>query len=96
MSLHATIFMPEDHSRLISKYRPEFVTEMDASTSQDITDRIVPAKCSNTSPNPNGPTVSEQLHLLTDQVDQLRRTSELALEQTKPPIRTFPIANMKQ
>ena len=41
-------------------------------------------------------TVSEQLHLLTTQVDQLRIPSEQALEQTKPLIQTFPLANIKQ
>ena len=93
---HAPIFMPRDGSRLFSIYRPELSTEMDASTSQDITDLILPAKCPKTSPKPNGPTVSEQLHLLTAQVDYLRVTSEQALQQTKPIIRTFLLGNMKQ
>ena len=66
---------------------------MDASTSQDVADSIVPAKNFFGS---NSPTVSEQLHLLTGQVDQLRITSEQALEQTKPLIETFPLANIKQ
>ena len=35
-------------------------------------------------------------HLLTTQVDQLRITSKQALEQTKPLIQTFPLANIKQ
>ena len=69
---------------------------MHASTSQDITDPIVPAKFPKTSSDSNSPTVSEQLHLLTTQVDQLRRTSEQALKQTKPLIQTFPLANIKQ
>ena len=38
----------------------------------------------------------EQLHLLTTQVNQLRKNSEQALEQTKPLIQTFPLANVKQ
>ena len=38
----------------------------------------------------------EQLHLLTTQVDQLRITSEQALEQTKSLIQTFPLADIKQ
>ena len=37
-----------------------------------------------------------QLHLLTTRVDQLRIISEQALEQTKPLIQTFHLANMKQ
>ena len=41
------------------------------------------------------PAVSEHLHLLTAQVDQLQTTSEKALEQTKPLVRTFPLASMK-
>ena len=49
-----------------------------------------------TSPASNNPTVSEQLHLLTTQVNQLRIISEQALEQTKPLIQTFPLANIKQ
>ena len=69
---------------------------MNISTSQDASDPIVPAICPKTSPDSNSPTVSEQLHLLTTQVDQLRITSEQALEQTKPLIQTFPQANKKQ
>ena len=41
---HAPKFLPKDRSRLLSIYRPELQTAMDASTSQDITDPIVPAK----------------------------------------------------
>ena len=69
---------------------------MDASTSRDLGDPNVPAKCPKISWNIKSPTVSEQLHLLTTQVDQLRITSEQALEQRKPLIGTFPLANMKQ
>ena len=69
---------------------------MDASTSQDIIDLTIPAKYPKTSSDSNSPTVSEQLHLLTTQVNQLRKTSEQALEQTKPLIQTFPLANIKQ
>ena len=69
---------------------------MDASTSQDIIDLIIPTKCPETSPDSNSPTVSEQLHLLTTQVKQLRINTEQALEQTKPLIQTFPLANIRQ
>ena len=69
---------------------------MDASTSQDIIDLTVPTKYPKTSPDSNSPTVSEQLHLLTSQVNQLRIDSQQALEQTKPLIQTFPLANIKQ
>ena len=69
---------------------------MDESTSQDIIDLTIPAKYPTTSSDSNSPTVSEQLHLLTTQVNQLRKTSERALEQTKPLIQTFPLANIKQ
>ena len=72
------------------------LTELDASTSQDIIDLIIPTKCAKTSPDPNSPTVSEQLHLLTTQANQLRINSKQALEQTKPLIQTFPLANIKQ
>ena len=68
---------------------------MDASTSQDVADPIVPAKCTKTSVS-NSPTISEQLHLLTTPVDQLRVTSEQALEQAKSLIQTSPPANIKQ
>ena len=57
---------------------------MDASTSQDVADAIVPAKCPKTSSDSKSPIISEQLHLLTTQFDQLRITSDQALEQTKP------------
>ena len=96
LSPHAPIFKPTTHSRLFTIYRPELLTEMDASTSQDIIDLTIPTKCPKTSPDSNNPTVSEQLHLLTTQVNQLRINSEKALEQTKPLIQTFPLANMKQ
>ena len=69
---------------------------MDASTSQDIIDLTIPTECPKTSPDSNSPTVSEQPHLLTTQVNQLRINSEQALEQTKPLIQTFPLANIKQ
>ena len=69
---------------------------MDASTSQHIIDLTIPAKSPKTSSDSNNPTVSEQLHLLTTQVNQLRINSEQALEQTKPLIQTFPLANIKQ
>ena len=48
------------------------------------------------SSDPNSRSVSEQLHLLTTQVNQLRTNSEQALEQTKPLIQTFTLANIKQ
>ena len=69
---------------------------MEASTSQDINDLPIPIKCLKTSPDSNSPTVSEQLHLLTSQVNQLRIDSQQALDQTKPFIQTFPLANIKQ
>ena len=93
---HAPIFYRENSSRLFSIYRPELLIEMDASTFQDNTDPIVPAKCPKASSNSNSPRVSEQLNLLTTRVDQLRLTSKQALEQTKPLIQTFSIANFKQ
>ena len=71
------------------------LTKMDASTSQDIIDLLVPAKCPKVSSDFYSPTVSEQLHKLTNQVDQLRIASEQALELTKPLFWTFPLANMK-
>ena len=92
---HAPIFKPTNCSRLFTIYRPELLTEMDASTSQDTIDLSIPAKCPKTSSHFNSPTVSEQLHLLTTQVNQLRITSEQALERTKPLIQTFPLANIK-
>ena len=69
---------------------------MEASTSQDIIDLTIPTKCPKTSPDSNSPTVSEQLHLLTSQVNQLRIDSQQALDQTKPFTQTFPLANIKQ
>ena len=69
---------------------------MDASTSQVIIDLTIPTKCPKTSPDCNSPTVSEQLHLLTTHVNQLKINSEQALEQTKPLIQIFPLANIKQ
>ena len=69
---------------------------MEASTSQDIIDPTIPTKCPKTSPDSDSPTVSEQLHMLTTQVNQLRINSEQALEQTKPLIQSFPLANIKQ
>ena len=69
---------------------------MDASTSRDIIDLTSPTKCLKTSPDSNSPTVSEQLHLLISQVNQLKIKSEQALEQTKPLVQTFSLANIKQ
>ena len=92
----APIFRPKTRSRIFSIYRPELLTEMDASTSQDIIDLTIPAKSPKISSDSNNLTVSEQLHLLTTQVNQLRINSEQALEQTKPLIQTFPLANIKQ
>ena len=92
----APIFKPTKCSLIFTKYRPELLTEMDASTSQDIIDFTIPAKCSKTSSDSNSPTFSEQPHLLTTQVNQLRTISEQALKQTKPLIQTFPFANIKQ
>ena len=93
---HAPIFKPKNCSRLFTIYRSELLTEMDASTSQDIIDLTIATKCPKTSPDSNSPTVSEQLHLLTTKVNQFRINSEQALEQTKPLIQTFPLANIKQ
>ena len=92
----APIFEPKNRSRLLSINRSELLIAMDASTSEDITDPIVPAKCLKTSWDSNSPTVSEQIHLLTTEVDQLRVTSEQALEQTKPLIQTLPLDNIRQ
>ena len=69
---------------------------MDASTSQDLIDLTIPAKRPKTSSDSNSPTVSNQLHLLTTQFNQLRLISEQALEQTKPLIQTFPLASIKR
>ena len=93
---HAPIFKRTNCSRLFTIYRPELLTEMEASTSQDIIDLTIPTKCPKISPDSNSPTVSEQLHLITSQVSQLRIDSQQALEQRKPLIQTFPLANIKQ
>ena len=93
---HAPVFKPTTCSRLFTIYRAELLAEMEASTSQDIIGLTVPTKCPKTSPDSNSPTVSEQLHLLTSQVNQLRIDSQQALEQIKPLIQTFPLANIKQ
>ena len=96
LSPQAPIFKPKTLSRIFTVYRPELLTEMDVSTSQDIIDLLIPAKSLKVSSDPNSPSVSEQLHLLTTEVNQLRITSEQALEQTKPLIQTFPLANIIQ
>ena len=93
---HESIFKPTTCSRLFTIYRPELLTEMEASTSQDIIDLTIPTKCPKTFPDSNSPTESEQLHLLTSQVNQLRIDSQQALEQTKPSIQTFPLADIMQ
>ena len=95
LSPDAPIFKPTNCSRLFTLYCPELLTEMDASTSQDVIDLTTPTKCLKTSPDSNSPTVSEQLHFLATQVNQLRINSVQALEQT-PLIQTFPLANVKQ
>ena len=93
---HAPIFKPTTCSRILTIYRPDLLTKMEASTSQDIIDLPIPIKCLKTSLDSNSPTVSEQLHLLTSQVNQLKIDSQQALDQTKPFIQTFPLANIKQ
>ena len=93
---HPPIFEPTHCSRLFTIYRPKLLTETDASTSQDIIDLTTPAKCPKTSSASNSPTVSEQLHLLTTQANQLRISSEQAVEQTKPLLQTFQLANIEQ
>ena len=92
----APIFKPKTLSQLFTVYRPELLTEMNISTSQDIIDLTILAKSLKVSSDPNSPSVSEQLPLLTTQVNQLRINSEQALEQTKSLIQTFPLANIKQ
>ena len=93
---HAPIFKPTTCSRLFTIYCPDLLTKMQASTSQHVIDLTIPTKCPKTSPDSNSPTVSEQLHLLASQVNQLRIDSQQALDQTKPFIQTFPLANIKQ
>ena len=93
---YSPIFKPTTCSRLFTIYRPDLRTKVEASTSQDIIDLTIPTKCPKTSPDSNSPTASEQLHLLTSQVNQLRMDSQQALDQTKPFIQTFPLANIKQ
>ena len=73
---HAPISLPKDRSRIFSIHRPELLVAMDASTSQDATDPIVPARYPTISSDFNSATVSDQLRILTTQVDQLRRASE--------------------
>ena len=92
----APIFKPTTCSRLFTIYRPDLLTKMEASTSQDTIDLPIPIKCLKTSPDSDSPTVSEQLHLLTSQFNQLRIDSQQALDQTKPFIQSFPLANIKQ
>ena len=96
LNTHAPIFRPKTRSRIFAIYRSELLIEMDASTSQDVADPIVPANCPKPSSDSNRPTVSEQLHLLTTRVDQLKLSSEQALEQAKPLIQIFPLANIKR
>ena len=96
LNSHAPVFKPTTYSRFFTIYRPDLLTKMEASTSQDVIDLTIPTKCPKTSPDSNSPTVSEQLHLLTSQVNQLRIDSQQALDQTKPFIQTFPSANIKQ
>ena len=93
---HPRKFKPTTYSRLFTIYRPDLLTKLEASTSQDIIDLTIPTKCPKTSPDSNSPTVSEQLHLLTSQFNQLRIDSQQALHQTKPLIQTLPLANIKQ
>ena len=93
---HAPIFKPKNCSQIFAIYRPELLIEMDASTPQEVADPTVPAKCPKTSSDSSIPTISEHFHLLTTRVDQLKLTSEQALEQRKPLIQTFPLANIKQ
>ena len=93
---HAPIFKPTTCSPFFALNRPDLLTKMEASTSQDNIDLTIPTKCPKTSPDSKSPTVSEQLHLLTSQVNQLRIDSQQALDQTKPLIQTFPLANIKQ
>ena len=93
---HAPIYKPKNCSQLFSIYCPELLTEIDASTSQEVADSMVSAKGPKNSEDSRSPTVSAQLHLLSTRVGQLRITSEQALEQTNPLIQTFPLANKKQ
>ena len=53
----APIFKPTNCSRLFKIYRPELLTEMDASTSQNIIDLTIPAKSPKTSLDLNSPSV---------------------------------------
>ena len=66
---HAPIFKPKNCSRLFAKNRRELLIEMDAFTPQDVADPTVRAKYSKTSSDSNSPTVSEQFHLLSSQVE---------------------------
>ena len=93
---YAPIFKPTTRSRFFTIYRPDLRTKLEASTSHDFIDLTIPTKCPKTSPDSNSPTVSEQLHLLASQVNQLRIDSQQALDQTKPFIQTFPLAKIKQ
>ena len=93
---HAPIFKPTTCSRIFTIYRPDLLTKIEASTSQDNIDLTIPTKCPKTFPDSDSPTVSEQLHLLTSQVNQLRIDSQQALDQSKPLIQTIPLANNKQ
>ena len=54
---HAPIFKPKNYSRLFAKNHPESPIEIDASTSQDVADPIVPASCPKTSSDSHSPTV---------------------------------------
>ena len=81
---HAPIFKPTTYSRLLTIYRPDLLTKMEASTSEGVIDLTIPTKCPKTSPDSNSPRVSEQLHLLTSQVNQLRIDWQQTLDQTKP------------
>ena len=92
----APILKPTTCSRLFTIYRPDLLTKLEASTSQDVIDLTFPTKCPKISPDSNSATVSEQLHLSTSQVNQLRIDSQQALDQTKRLIQTFPLANIKQ
>ena len=92
---HAPIFKPTNCPRIFTVYRTELLTEMDASTSQDIFDLIFPAKYPKTFSDSWSLTVSEQLHLLTTRVNQLRITMNKCTGTNQTPDSNFPVGQHK-
>ena len=88
----APSFCPQQRPKPFSFSRKQPLVEMDYSGASDSPTKAAMAPTS----NPHPPSIDEQIHSLSIQLNQLQTYSESSVQQTTPLLQKFPLAHLKQ